>query len=290
MVVHPTLERCRALLVQVSRSAHTLSLRPLYLGLRMRFFLKFARTWSLQSAPAILGRLLEGLPVFTCNRVSLRGLVLALAAFVLLSSCSREAAPTTPSGPAGPQGVAGEQGPTGPQGPPGSPGPPGPMGPQGAAGLQGPAGPQGERGQPGPPGPPGMAGPKGDVGAPGPVGMAGPKGDAGPPGEAGPPGPMGMPGPKGDAGPPGEPGPPGQIGTTGPKGDQGERGDSGPAGPPAPAANLRGFDVNGDSAGCEADEVLVSALCKDGGGQPVLQNGRVICSGASGVVGLCMRR
>jgi hypothetical protein len=48
--------------------------------------------------------------------------------------------------------------------------------------------------------------------------------------------------------------------------------------------------VNGDSAGCEANETLVSAICKDGGSSPLLQNGKVTCSGASGVVGLCMRR
>jgi hypothetical protein len=45
-----------------------------------------------------------------------------------------------------------------------------------------------------------------------------------------------------------------------------------------------------DTVACGPDEVLVSALCKDGGGQPVLENGRVSCSGTSGIVGLCMRR
>ena len=90
----------------------------------------------------------------------------------------------------------------------------------------------------------------------------------------GPSGPVGVPGPKGDKGDPGE------------KGLQGERG---PAGPPAPLANLRGFDVSGYIAGCNLDEVLVSALCKNGA-QPTLQDGKASCSGASGIVGICMRR
>jgi hypothetical protein len=35
--------------------------------------------------------------------------------------------------------------------------------------------------------------------------------------------------------------------------------------------------------------VLVSALCKSGA-QPTLQDGKASCSGAAGVVGICMRR
>jgi len=79
---------------------------------------------------------------------------------------------------------------------------------------------------------------------------------------------------------------------TGPKGDPGERGvqgERGPAGPPSTSANLRGFDVSGYSAGCDLDEVLVSALCKSGA-QPALQDGKASCSGAAGIVGICMRR
>jgi hypothetical protein len=64
---------------------------------------------------------------------------------------------------------------------------------------------------------------------------------------------------------------------TGPKGDRGE------------TANLRGFDVSGYTAGCNSNEVLVSALCKSGG-QPTLQDGQASCSGAAGIVGICMRR
>jgi hypothetical protein len=55
-------------------------------------------------------------------------------------------------------------------------------------------------------------------------------------------------------------------------------------------AGLRAFDVNGETVACEANEVLVSAICKDGGGPPVLQGGTARCAGASGVVGLCMRK
>ena len=73
---------------------------------------------------------------------------------------------------------------------------------------------------------------------------------------------------------------------TGPKGDRGE---TGAAGPPGISANLRGFEVSGYTAGCNSDEVLVSALCKSGG-QPTLQEGKASCSGTAGVVGICMRR
>jgi hypothetical protein len=73
---------------------------------------------------------------------------------------------------------------------------------------------------------------------------------------------------------------------TGPRGDRGE---TGPAGPPGTSANLRGFDVSGYTAGCNLDEVLVSALCKNGA-QATLQDGKASCSGAAGVVGICMRR
>ena len=113
---------------------------------------------------------------------------------------------------------------------------------------------------PGPTGPPGAAGPQG---------MAGPPG---PPGPQGPPGPMGA---KGEAGAPG---------VAGMQGAQGERGEPGPPGPVGPAgpSNLRAFEVTGDTASCQADEILVSALC-EGGHQPLLQNGRATCTGASGI-------
>jgi hypothetical protein len=130
----------------------------------------------------------------------------------------------------------------------------------------------------GPPGPGGSTGPAGPQGVAGEQGPAGPQGLLGPPGAPGPAGPQGTAGSQGPAGPQGERGP------------RGERGEPGPPGPPGTSANLRGFDLSGDSAVCGPDEVLVSALCKDSGGQPVLENGRVSCSGTSGIVGLCMRR
>jgi hypothetical protein len=78
---------------------------------------------------------------------------------------------------------------------------------------------------------------------------------------------------------------------TGPKGDPGEKGaqgERGPAAPPGTSTNLRGFDVSGYTAACNSDELLVSALCKSGA-QPTLQDGKASCSGASGIVGICMR-
>ena len=111
------------------------------------------------------------------------------------------------------------------------------------------------------------------------AGPSGPQGTAGPQGEAGLQGPAGPQGLRGEVGPAGAPGTPGAIGMQGP---QGERGEAGP--------NLRAFEVTGDTASCQANEILVSALCKDSGGQPLLMNGRATCSGASGIVGLCIRR
>jgi hypothetical protein len=84
----------------------------------------------------------------------------------------------------------------------------------------------------------------------------------------------------------------GEVGPAGPAGPMGAKGDSGQAGPPGlPGnSNLRSLDVNGESVACEADEVLISAICKAPGGAPTLQDGKATCSGASGIVGLCMRR
>jgi hypothetical protein len=139
-------------------------------------------------------------------------------------------------------------------------GPAGPSGPQGTAGPQGPTGAQG------PGGPPGSAGPQGEAGAQGPAGPQGVKGD------------------RGEAGPPGPPGPKGEVGANGPAGAKGETGS------PAPAAtNLRAFDATGETFACEANEIPVSAICKDGG-SAILQGTGVHCAGASGIVGLCMRK
>lgn len=114
--------------------------------------------------------------------------------------------------------------------------------------------------------------------------MAAPQSSTGAQGPDGPPGPAG---PQGEAG---AQGPAGPQGVAGPPGLKGERGEAGPAGPGAVgASSLRAFDAAGDNFACEANEIPVSALCKDGGG-PVLQGGSVHCSGASGMVGLCMRK
>ena len=125
----------------------------------------------------------------------------------------------------------------------------------------------------------------------GPPGAVGPQGMAGPPGPPGPPGPAGPVGPKGEAGSVGAPGVAGERGQIGMQGAQGERGEPGASGPAGPAgpSNLRAFEVTGDTASCQANEILVSALC-EGGSQPLLQNGRATCSGAGGIVGLCVRR
>jgi hypothetical protein len=73
-------------------------------------------------------------------------------------------------------------------------------------------------------------------------------------------------------------------------GPPGPRGEPGPPGPPGPGANLRGFDVTGETFKCESGEALVSAICKGGSAAPVLQDDGVRCAGATGVVGLCMRK
>lgn len=148
-----------------------------------------------------------------------------------------------------------------------SPGPAGPAGPQGVAG------PQGSMGAQGPPGPVGPAGPQGDAGLQGPAGPQGVRGEPGPPA---------VPGPKGDRGEQGPAGPPG------PKGDRGEQG---PAPPPTGStANLRAFDATGESFSCEANESVVSAICKGGTGSPVLEDRTVRCNGSNGIVGLCLRQ
>jgi hypothetical protein len=54
-------------------------------------------------------------------------------------------------------------------------------------------------------------------------------------------------------------------------------------------ANLRAFDMTGETAGCAPNERLVSAICR-GGGTPVMEGSVVRCAGATGIVGLCMRR
>jgi hypothetical protein len=52
---------------------------------------------------------------------------------------------------------------------------------------------------------------------------------------------------------------------------------------------LRGFEASGDTYSCNPGEVLVSALCK-GGAAATLQNGGAHCPGATGIVGICMKK
>ena len=147
---------------------------------------------------------------------------------------------------------------------------PAPTGPQGPAGPQGVAGPQGSAGPQGPGGQLGPAGPQGEAGLQGPSGPQGQRGETGP------------------AGPPGPAGERGEIGPAGPPGQVGQAGQAGPAA--VGISNLRSFDVTGETVACQATEVLVSALCKSGAGTPVLEGDTARCAGASGIVGLCMRR
>jgi hypothetical protein len=88
----------------------------------------------------------------------------------------------------------------------------------------------------------------------------------------------------------------GAAGTAGAKGDRGETGAAGPAGPPGPAgpagapasAALRYVEASGDVVTCNAGEVLVSVICKEGSAS--LQGGGGKCTAAAGAVGLCMKR
>jgi hypothetical protein len=105
----------------------------------------------------------------------------------------------------------------------------------------------------------------------------------------GPAGPKGVAGEQGPQGLPGSPGPKGDRGEAGPRGERGEIGPPGPTGE-AGNSNLRAFDVDEDMVSCREDEVAVSAICKGEVTPPVLLNGKVICKGATGIVGLCMRR
>jgi hypothetical protein len=90
----------------------------------------------------------------------------------------------------------------------------------------------------------------------------------------------------------------GPAGPTGPKGDRGETGVAGPPGPPGPSGppgpagetKLRAFEASGETAGCEQNEILVSAICKGSAGPQLMEDGTVRCAGATGIMGLCTRR
>ena len=87
---------------------------------------------------------------------------------------------------------------------------------------------------------------RGDTGAAGPTGERGPAGPAGPAGERG---------PTGVAGAKGEPGAQGPVGPQGNRGEKGDKGDS--------SAAMRVLAAS-NTAQCDGDEVLVSALCVGG--------------------------
>jgi hypothetical protein len=112
------------------------------------------------------------------------------------------------------------------------------------------------------------------------------EGPQGPPGTRGPEGAVGSAGPRGPAGPQGAAG---ALGVLGPAGPAGPPGATGPAGASAPS-NLRLVQDSGDAIACNDGEVLVSALCNEGGVPTVSQNRSAKCATPGGAVGLCMRR
>jgi hypothetical protein len=81
-------------------------------------------------------------------------------------------------------------------------------------------------------------------------------------------------------GPPGPVGPAGTAGIKGDKGDKGEKGDNGVTAP----ASFRVVGTSGDTVTCNADEELVSLICKDGS-----PNGQK-CPTPGGATGLCVRK
>ena len=102
-------------------------------------------------------------------------------------------------------------------------------------------------------------------------------------GPAGPAGPQGAIGPAGPAGAKGPAGPAGLQGPAGPAGPKGEKGDKGDAGAPAAVA-FRVMQGSGDGVSCNADEELVSLVCKEGS-----PNGAK-CPAGNGATGLCVRK
>jgi hypothetical protein len=69
-------------------------------------------------------------------------------------------------------------------------------------------------------------------------------------------------GPQGERGPAGPPGPKGDTGAAGPQGPRGEKGDKGERGEPGPAGSaFRVVTSPNASAGCNNDEVMLSAMC-----------------------------
>ena len=124
----------------------------------------------------------------------------------------------------------------------------------------------------------------------GPAGAAGPHGPKGDPGVAGPAGPMGPQGAKGDTGPAG---PMGAMGAAGPKGDKGDKGDAGPAGPAGNKFRVvtlgaTACGTSGCTVTCNANEVLVSALCAaDTPTPPQIQAAFAKCGPSKGMNAIC---
>ena len=50
------------------------------------------------------------------------------------------------------------------------------------------------------------------------------------------------------------------------------------------------MESSGDTLSCNEGEVLISAICKEGGGSAVLQGTAAKCGAPVGVVGVCMRK
>jgi hypothetical protein len=119
-------------------------------------------------------------------------------------------------------------------------------------------------------------------------GPQGPAGPAGPKGEAGA---AGAQGPKGDTG---------MAGPAGPKGDKGDKGDPGPKGEPGAAGDnrlrvvalgLAECGTTGCTVTCNANEVIVSALCAaDTPTQPQVQASSAKCGPARAMNAICARK
>jgi len=122
----------------------------------------------------------------------------------------------------------------------------------------------------------------------GPAGLTGPPGARGETGPAGPPGSKGEPGPQGPAGPKGEAGSPGAVGPAGPKGEPGVAGTIGLRVISLGAADC---SANGCSVTCNADEVIVAAICvSDTQTQPRAEAASAKCGPAQGMNAVCAKK
>jgi hypothetical protein len=75
----------------------------------------------------------------------------------------------------------------------------------------------------------------------------------------------------------------GPAGPPGPRGEKGDKGDKGDASAPAPVG-YRVVQGTGDSVSCNANEALVSLVCKSGS-----PDGEK-CPAGTGATGLCVRK